>query len=116
MNYLSKSLLSTACIALTSTSVMAADTNGVRANYAHIAHAMFEDTLLANVAMQSAVDRFLANPSAQTLEMARVAWKTARKQYQQTEVFRFGNAVEVCERPKVDNFERVVDGASHRGA
>jgi len=87
MRYLSKILLITACIALTATSATAADTNSVRANYSHIAHAMFEDTLLANIALQSAVDRFLANPFAQSLETARVAWKAARKQYQQTEVF-----------------------------
>ncbi|MEP1933865.1 MAG: imelysin family protein, partial [Roseibium sp.] len=93
MKRLHNFLLSTACFALTSTAAVSADTSGVRSNYVQIAHAMFEDTLVANVAMQSAVDRFLADQSAENLQTARVAWKAARKQYQQTEVFRFGNSV-----------------------
>ena len=93
MRLTSRILLSTACIAFSVTGAVAAETGEVRANYADIAHAMYEDTLIANEAMQSAINRFLAAPSAETLETARVAWKAARKQYQQTEVFRFGNAV-----------------------
>lgn len=65
----------------------------VVANYADIAHATFEDAYLTAVALQKSVDMFIANPSAQGLEMLKAKWKEARVPYQQSEVFRFGNAL-----------------------
>lgn len=52
-----------------------------------------EDTLVVNLALQATVERLLETPNASSPETARVAWKAARKQYQQTEVLRFGNSV-----------------------
>jgi putative iron-regulated protein len=35
----------------------------------------------------------LASPSTETMQATKEAWKAARIPYQQTEVFRFGNAI-----------------------
>ncbi len=43
--------------------------------------------------MQAAVDAFLADPTDETLAAARDAWKAARVPYQQSEGYRFGNAI-----------------------
>ena len=43
--------------------------------------------------LQTAVDAFLADPTDATLAAARDAWKASRVPYQQTEGFRFGNAI-----------------------
>lgn len=93
MTRFSKALFATALIALPTSAAQALEASDVRANYVTMAHAMFEDTLVVNLALQAAVERFLAAPNPSSLETARVAWKAARKQYQQTEVFRFGNSV-----------------------
>ena len=61
--------------------------------YADIAHAGYEDSLKTAETLRAAVDALLANPSADTLQAARTAWLAARVPYQQTEVFRFGNAI-----------------------
>lgn len=61
--------------------------------YANIALAGYEDALSTARALDVAVDALIANPSDETLKAARDAWKAARIPYQQTEAFRFGNAV-----------------------
>ena len=61
--------------------------------YANIAHAMYEDSLTTARALKTAVDTLVTDPSEETLAAARDAWITARKPYQQTEVYRFGNAI-----------------------
>ena len=61
--------------------------------YADIAHAAYEDSLITAQTLQGAVERLIANPTAQTLAAARAAWIAARAPYQQTEAYRFGNAV-----------------------
>ncbi|MGC2857034.1 imelysin family protein [Novispirillum sp. DQ9] len=61
--------------------------------YADIAHAGFEDSLIAAKALKKAVDALVAKPSEQTLAAARAAWVAARVPYQQTEVYRFGNPI-----------------------
>ncbi len=73
----------------------AADTDpkAVIANYADIALAGYGDALATAKALDQAVDALIASPSEQTLASARDAWKAARIPYQQTEVFRFGNAI-----------------------
>ncbi len=43
--------------------------------------------------MQLSVDALIADPSDDTLNTARAAWIAARVPYQQTEVYRFGNAI-----------------------
>ena len=61
--------------------------------YADIAHAGYEDSLITAQTLQRAVDALIADPSAAKLAAAREAWIAARVPYQQTEVYRFGNAV-----------------------
>ena len=61
--------------------------------YADIAAAGFADSASSAQGLQAAIDALIATPSEETLTAAREAWKTARVPYQQTEVFRFGNAI-----------------------
>ena len=70
-----------------------ADKGAVVDTYANIAHAMYEDSLTTAKALKSAVDALAAEPSAETLAAAKEAWLAARVPYQQTEVYRFGNAI-----------------------
>ncbi|PSW21172.1 peptidase [Photobacterium sanctipauli] len=62
-------------------------------HYADIAHAVYSDSLSTAQSLDKAIDAFIASPSQATLDKARQAWKQARVPYQQSEVFRFGNAV-----------------------
>ncbi|WP_144823488.1 imelysin family protein [Marinobacter piscensis] len=62
-------------------------------HYADLAHAGYEDALITAKALDKATDRMLANPTEANLQAAREAWLAARVPYQQTEVFRFGNAI-----------------------
>ncbi|HIP78413.1 MAG TPA: peptidase [Kiloniellaceae bacterium] len=61
--------------------------------YADIAYAGYEDSLITARALQNAVDALVTNPTEASLVAARESWIAARVPYQQTEVFRFGNAV-----------------------
>ncbi|WP_420567807.1 imelysin family protein [Thalassovita sp.] len=67
--------------------------SAVLTTYANIAHAKYEDSLTTAKALQTAIEALIAAPSDQTLAAARAAWLAARNPYQQTEVFRFGNAI-----------------------
>jgi putative iron-regulated protein len=62
-------------------------------NYADIAHATYEDSLLTAKKLNKVLNQFLAQPSEANLEKARAAWIAARIPYQQSEAFRFGNAI-----------------------
>lgn len=62
-------------------------------SYANQAEAMYTNSYLAAKEMQVAIEAFIANPSAQTHQAAKDAWKKARDPYQITEAFRFGNPV-----------------------
>ena len=61
--------------------------------YADIAEAAYGDSLTAAIGLQGAVEALIAAPSEQSLAAARAAWIAARPSYQQTEVYRFGNAI-----------------------
>jgi putative iron-regulated protein len=61
--------------------------------YANIAAAKYADSLSAAQALEQAVNALVASPSEATLSAARTAWLAARVPYQQTEVYRFGNAI-----------------------
>lgn len=61
--------------------------------YADIALAGYEDALIAARALDAAAHALIADPSEETLAAAREVWKAARIPYQQTEAFRFGNAI-----------------------
>ncbi|MEM6624189.1 MAG: imelysin family protein [Pseudomonadota bacterium] len=80
----------------------AADKADVVANYADIAQAKYEDSLITAQRLQAAVDALIASPSAEALEAAKIAWLASRVPYQQTEVYRFGN-------PIVDDWEGKVN-------
>src|SRR5882757_2666401 len=69
------------------------DAKAVIKTYADIGLAKYEDSLTTAQALDKAVDALLANPSADTLNTARDAWKASRVPYQQTEVYRFGNKI-----------------------
>ncbi|NUB46263.1 peptidase [Fertoebacter nigrum] len=71
----------------------AAEPAAVVTTYADIAAAKYADSLTTAKALQAAVDALIATSSAETLEAAKTAWLAARVPYQQSEVFRFGNAI-----------------------
>jgi putative iron-regulated protein len=87
---LTAALLTTA---LTATPLLAADPAAVVTHYADMAAAKYTDSLTTAQALKSAVAALVAAPSEETLAAARNAWLAARVPYQQTEVYRFGNAV-----------------------
>lgn len=84
---------SAACGASMMGTVQAAEMADVLDNYANIAHAGYEDSLLTAQALDAAIDALVASPSEATLNAAKAAWIASRVPYQQTEVFRFGNAI-----------------------
>ncbi|MDA0126563.1 peptidase [Vibrio sp. MarTm2] len=93
-----KSLLAqsvAASLVLASSSVFAAKVTQeqVVEHYADIAHAVFEDSLTTAKKLDKSIESFLAAPSAAKLEEVKQAWLDSRVPYQQSEVFRFGNAV-----------------------
>ncbi len=89
-----KTLMTTAAaLSLCAAPLFAADSAEVLDTYADIAQAGYEDSLTTAKALQEAVDALIADPSQETLDAAREAWLAARVPYQQTEVFRFGNAI-----------------------
>lgn len=71
----------------------AADKSAVVQNYANIAEAIFEDSLMTANALKASVADLVSNPSAASLNAARAAWIAAREPYQQSEVYRFGNSL-----------------------
>lgn len=68
-------------------------TEAILKTYADIALAGYEDALTTAKALDAATDALIANPSEEALAAAREAWKASRPSYQQTEAFRFGNAI-----------------------
>jgi len=82
-----------AALTVGTSAAFAASKADVLTNYANIAEAKYEDSLITAKALQAAVDALIANPSAENLEAAKHAWLAARVPYQQTEVYRFGNAI-----------------------
>jgi putative iron-regulated protein len=76
----------------------ALDPGAVLATYADIAAATYGDSLTTARALQTAVDRLLAEPGAASQQAAKDAWKAARVPYLQSEAYRFGN-------PIVDDWE-----------
>lgn len=65
----------------------------VIATYANVAHATFEDALSAAHGLQESIAAFTAKPTENNLRAAKAAWLASRKPYQQTEAYRFGNAM-----------------------
>jgi putative iron-regulated protein len=65
----------------------------VISNYADVAHATFEDALSAAHSLQEAISALVAKPTPNNLRAAKGAWLASRKPYQQSEAYRFGNAM-----------------------
>ena len=74
-------------------SVMAASEKAVIKTYADIAEATFEDALITARVLQQAIQKLAQKPTETNLEKAKTAWLAARVPYQQTEAYRFGNAI-----------------------
>jgi putative iron-regulated protein len=75
---------------------VAADTPSaadVLTTYANIAQAEYEDSLATAEKLRAAIDALVADATDESLTKARDAWKAARVPYQQTEGYRFGNAI-----------------------
>ena len=81
-----------ACLAVTPASAHNTAQDVIK-TYADIAHAKYEDALITAKALGKAVDQLIAEPTAANLVLARKAWLDSRVPYQQTEVYRFGNAI-----------------------
>ncbi|MEQ1715692.1 MAG: imelysin family protein, partial [Hyphomicrobium sp.] len=65
----------------------------VMTGYAGVALATFSEAHAKAKALDKAVGGLLAAPNAETLAVARAAWKAARVPYLRSEGFRFGNKV-----------------------
>ncbi|MEX5579714.1 imelysin family protein [Pseudophaeobacter sp. A-200-2] len=72
---------------------VAPEKGAVLTTYANIAQATYQDSLTTAQRLKAAVDALVAEPSAEALQAARTAWLAARVPYQQSEAFRFGNAI-----------------------
>jgi len=87
-------LIASAALSITGTAQAEPVTaEAVLKNYADIALAKFQDSLATAEALDQAVDKLAEKPSSEALNAARDAWLAARVPYQQTEVYRFGNAI-----------------------
>ena len=62
-------------------------------HYGDIAQATFEDSLNTAKNLQISIAAFLDKPTEATLIAAKNSWIAARVPYQQTEAYRFGNAI-----------------------
>ncbi|SOH94824.1 putative iron-regulated protein [Monaibacterium marinum] len=90
MRHLTLGLLAATCL---TAPAFAQDRAAVLDTYANIAQAKFADSLTTAQRLQEAVETLIAAPSAEALTAARAAWIASRVPYQQTEVYRFGNAI-----------------------
>ena len=89
-----KTLFTVTALLFLSTFVSAApQKRDVVSHYAALAHAVYDDSLMAAENLQKAVHRLIAKPTEDNLRAARSAWKASRVPYQQSEVYRFGNAI-----------------------
>ncbi|MTI18237.1 peptidase [Rhodobacteraceae bacterium RKSG542] len=86
-------LLGTSCLVAGFASASFAAPTAVLDNYGDIAEAIFEDSLASAKDLQEAINTLVANPTEENLAAARAAWVEARNPYQQSEVYRFGNAI-----------------------
>lgn len=86
-------LLTTVALFAFASPAFAIEKADVLDTYADIAAAKYEDSLITAQRLQTAVNTLVAGPSAENLTAARQAWLQARVPYQQTEVYRFGNAI-----------------------
>jgi putative iron-regulated protein len=86
-------LVTTAMVATMAGGAIAQTAAEVLDTYSDIAAANYADSLTSAQTLQVTVSALIDSPSAATMQAARSAWLAARVPYQQTEVFRFGNAI-----------------------
>ena len=82
-----------AATALIATPALSAAPADVLSTYGDIAQQKYADSLETAKTLKSAIDQLIAEPTEANLEAARTAWIEARNPYQQTEAYRFGNAI-----------------------
>lgn len=63
--------------------------NQVKATYADLAFAVYDDALVDAVELQTAIHNFVDNPTQSGFENAKTKWLESRESYGQSEVFRF---------------------------
>lgn len=88
-----KTLLASVAVAALAMPAFAQEKAEVLDTYANIAAAKYGDSLITAQRLREAVAALVERPSAENLATARQAWLAARVPYQQTEVYRFGNAI-----------------------
>ena len=88
-----KTLLASVAVATLAMPAFAQEKAEVLDTYADIAAAKYGDSLITAQRLRDAVAALVERPSAENLATARKAWLAARVPYQQTEVYRFGNAI-----------------------
>ncbi|PZQ52482.1 MAG: peptidase [Rhodovulum sulfidophilum] len=86
-------LLATLAAGALAAPAFAQDKAAVVKTYADIAEAGYSDSLTTAQRLQAAVQALVDQPSPEALAAAKQAWLQARVPYQQTEVYRFGNAI-----------------------
>lgn len=86
-------LMATALLAAPAFAQSDAEKKAVIDTYANIAEATYGDALSTARKLQTAVTALIAKPSEPALAEARKAWLAARVPYQQSEAYRFGNAI-----------------------
>ena len=82
-----------AAISAATPMAFAATAADVLKTYGDIAEAAYADSLSTAQALKGKIDALLAEPTEANLKAAREAWVEARVPYQQTEAYRFGNAI-----------------------
>jgi len=82
-----------AATALIATPALSHEADAVLKTYGDIAQAAYADSLETAKTLKAAVETLIAEPTEENLTAAREAWVEARNPYQQTEVYRFGNAI-----------------------
>lgn len=88
-----KKMMSSIIAMVFSSQLYAASPQAVLTHYADLAEAMYGDSLTTARSLQKTVNTFIAAPTESNLQSAKTAWIVARQPYQQTEAYRFGNAI-----------------------
>lgn len=86
-------IITSALLMSSHSAIAAVDQKNVVENYTDIAYAVFDDAYITAKKLQLSVNALVKTPSKQTLDQAREAWLASRVPYQQSETFRFGNAI-----------------------
>ena len=93
MRTISKAVAMLVLLGATPVAAQTPTADDVLATYADIALAGYEDSLTTAQDLDAAIAALIAAPTEANLTAARDAWLAARVPYQQTEAFRFGNAI-----------------------